>query len=123
MSFFSNTKLIVKIALPLALVVMISAGLVAYASSVMRGLAEQTTKIVDVQAMRLDGLIHMRGGVTEAAVMDRNMLLENDPQTKARFRTRQQAAMAEAREAADRLVALLEDAGATARVQVGFPPR
>ncbi|MBB2962993.1 methyl-accepting chemotaxis protein [Methylobacterium sp. R2-1] len=87
---------------------MISAGLIVYASDRMRGLSEQTARIVDVQAVRLDALMHMRGGITEAAVMDRNMLLESDPQIKARFRTRQQAAMTEAREAADRLVVLAD---------------
>ncbi|CAX22295.1 putative methyl-accepting chemotaxis sensory transducer [Methylorubrum extorquens DM4] len=87
---------------------MISAGLIVYARDVMRGLSEQTARIVDVQAVRLDALLHMRGGITEAAVMDRNMLLESDPQNKARFRTRQQAGMTEAREGAERLLALAD---------------
>ncbi|ABY29081.1 methyl-accepting chemotaxis protein [Methylorubrum extorquens] len=108
MNIFSNAKLLVKIALPFALTLMISAGLIVYARDVMRGLSEQTARIVDVQAVRLDALLHMRGGITEAAVMDRNMLLESDPQNKARFRTRQQAGMTEAREGADRLLALAD---------------
>ncbi|MCY1645231.1 methyl-accepting chemotaxis protein [Methylorubrum sp. SL192] len=108
MNIFSNAKLLFKIALPFALTVMISAGLIVYARDVMRGLSEQTARIVDVQAVRLDALLHMRGGITEAAVMDRNMLLESDPQNKARFRTRQQAGMTEAREGADRLLALAD---------------
>ncbi|ACK81601.1 methyl-accepting chemotaxis protein [Methylorubrum extorquens] len=108
MSIFSNAKLLVKIALPFALTLMISAGLIVYARDVMRGLSEQTARIVDVQAVRLDALLHMRGGITEAAVMDRNMLLESDPQNKARFRTRQQAGMTEAREGAERLLTLAD---------------
>ncbi|WP_253367470.1 MULTISPECIES: methyl-accepting chemotaxis protein [Methylorubrum] len=108
MRFFSNARLIVKIALPLILTLMISAGLIVYARDVMRGLSAQTGRIVDVQAVRLDALMHMRGGITEAVVMDRNMLLDNDPQNKARFRTRQQGGMAEAREAADRLITLAD---------------
>ncbi|KQQ24026.1 chemotaxis protein [Methylobacterium sp. Leaf122] len=108
MNIFSSAKLLVKIALPFALTLMISAGLIVYARDVMRGLSEQTARIVDVQAVRLDALLHMRGGITEAAVMDRNMLLESDPQNKARFRTRQQAGMTEAREGADRLLALAD---------------
>ena len=106
MNFFSNAKLIVKIALPFALTLVISAGLIVYARDVMRGLSNQTARIVDVQAVRLDALMHMRGGITEAAVMDRNMLLESDPQNKGRFRTRQQAGMTEAREGVERLVNL-----------------
>ncbi|MGN7126822.1 methyl-accepting chemotaxis protein [Methylorubrum thiocyanatum] len=108
MQFFNNAKLIVKIAIPFVLTIAISAGLIVYARDVMRSLSEQTAKIVDIQAVRLDALMHMRGGITEAAVMDRNMLLDNDPQNKARFRTRQQTGMGEAREAADLLVALAD---------------
>ncbi len=106
MRFFRDARLILKVSLPLALTLMVSVGLITYARSVMLGLSDQTAKIVDVQATRLDALLHMRGGITEAAVMDRNMLLETDPQKKGRFRTLQQAAMTEAREAADRLVTL-----------------
>ena len=106
MRFLNNISLIVKIALPFALTLMIGAGLITYARSVMHGLADQAAGIADVQAARLDALMHLRGGITEAAVMDRNMLLESDPQTKVRFRMLQQAGMAEAREASDRLIAL-----------------
>jgi hypothetical protein len=38
--------------------------------------------------------------------MDRNVLLESSPAAQGRFRVRQQAAMTEVRESADRLVAL-----------------
>jgi methyl-accepting chemotaxis protein len=108
MRFFRDARMILKIALPLALTLLVSVGLITYARSVMLGLSDQTTKIVEVQATRLDALLHMRGGITEAALMDRNMLLETDPQKKGRFRTLQQAAMVEAREAADRLVNLAD---------------
>ena len=106
MRFFSNAKLIVKIALPFLLVVMISASLVVYAREAMSGLAQEATQIADIQALRLKALMHLRGGVTEAAVMDRNMLLENEPEFVSRFRERQLTAMAEARSAMDQLVNL-----------------
>ncbi|SEH35143.1 Methyl-accepting chemotaxis protein [Methylobacterium sp. 275MFSha3.1] len=108
MQLFRDGKIIIKISLPLVLTLMISAGLIVYARSVMQGLAEQTAKIVDFQASRLDALLHMRGGITEATAMDRNMLLETDPTKKARFRILQQTAMTEAREASDRLVTLAD---------------
>ncbi|MBA9071696.1 methyl-accepting chemotaxis protein [Methylobacterium sp. RAS18] len=108
MRLLSNTKLLVKIALPFALTLVIGAGLVSFARSVMQGLAEQTVRIADVQATRLDALMHLRGGITEAAVMDRNMLLETDPKIRARFRGRQEAAMTEARRASDSLIALAD---------------
>ncbi|MGU3536630.1 methyl-accepting chemotaxis protein [Methylobacterium sp. A54F] len=106
MHFLRNTKLILKIAIPFALTLVLSAGLIVYARGVMLDLSDRTAGIVDVQAARLDALLHMRGGIAEATIMDRNILLDADAQNKARFRARQQTAMAEARQAADRLVTL-----------------
>ncbi|MGE7413072.1 methyl-accepting chemotaxis protein [Methylobacterium tarhaniae] len=106
MNFARDANILLKVALPFAVMIAIGAGLIAYSEAVMQDLSRQTARIADVQATRLDALVHVRGGITEAAVMDRNMLLENDPQTQARFKTRQQAGMVEAREAIERLVAL-----------------
>ncbi len=108
MRLLRDTRIVVKIALPIILTILISAGLIVYARSVMQGLSDQTARIVDFQASRLDALLHMRGGLTEATAMDRNMLLESDPAKRARFRNLQQTAMAEAREASDRLVTLAD---------------
>ncbi|RVU19491.1 methyl-accepting chemotaxis protein [Methylobacterium oryzihabitans] len=108
MKLARNAKIAVKIALPFAVMIAIGAGLIAYSRSVMQDLSQQMNRIANVQAARLDALVHLRGGITEAAVMDRNMLLESDPQVQARFKARQQAAMAEARQGSDRLVALAD---------------
>ncbi|MGX7709478.1 methyl-accepting chemotaxis protein [Methylobacterium sp. Gmos1] len=106
MNLAHDTNILLKIAFPFAVMIAIGAGLIAFSEAVMQDLSRQTARIADVQAARLDALVHVRGGITEAAVMDRNMLLESDPQTQARFKTRQQAGMVEAREAIERLVAL-----------------
>ncbi len=108
MSFLQNSKLIYKVALPFCLMMAISAGLVAYARSTMHDLAAQTAVIADVNAGRIDALMHMRGGITEAVVMDRNGLLERNAERKAGFRARQQVAMAEARAAAEKLISLAD---------------
>ncbi|SEP51274.1 Methyl-accepting chemotaxis protein [Methylobacterium sp. ap11] len=106
MNFARDAKFLLKIALPFAVMIAIGAGLITYSAAVMQHLSQQTARIADVQAARLDALVHVRGGIAEATVMDRNMLLERDPQTQARFKTHQQAGMIEAREAIERLVAL-----------------
>ncbi|MET0367044.1 MAG: HAMP domain-containing methyl-accepting chemotaxis protein [Methylobacterium sp.] len=108
MNFMQNSKLIVKIALPFTLVIGISVGLVAYARSTMHDLAAQTATIADVNGGRIDALMHMRGGITEAVVMDRNGLLERNAERKASFRARQQVAMTEARAAAEKLISLAD---------------
>ncbi len=108
MIFLRNSKLIHKIALPFCLIMTISAGLVAYARSTMYDMATRTALIADVNAGRIDALMHMRGGLTEAVVMDRNGLLERNAERKSIFRARQQVAMAEARAAAEKLISLAD---------------
>jgi methyl-accepting chemotaxis protein len=108
MKLLKNSKLIVKIAIPLSLILAISAGLIFYARSIMQEMAQQTTEIADYNGGRIDALLHMRGGITEAVVMDRNILLERNEETKSRFRARQQTAMTEARGAIERLIALAD---------------
>ncbi|GEP06670.1 methyl-accepting chemotaxis protein [Methylobacterium oxalidis] len=106
MTILSNLRLVFKIAIPIALTMAIGAGLTLYARSLLVDLAQRTAEIVDVQAARLEALGRVQIGVIEAAVMDRNILLETRPEAKSRFRVRQQAAMAVARKATDRLIAL-----------------
>ncbi|WP_345821670.1 HAMP domain-containing methyl-accepting chemotaxis protein [Methylobacterium fujisawaense] len=108
MNFLQNSRLVHKVALPFCLIMAISAGLVAYARSTMRDMAAQTAIIADVNAGRIDALMHMRGGITEAVVMDRNGLLERNAERKANFRARQQVAMTEARAAAEKLISLAD---------------
>ena len=103
-----NSKIITKIALPFCLILGISVGLVAYARSTMHEMAAQTATIADVNGGRIDALMHMRGGITEAVVMDRNGLLERNAERKATFRARQQVAMAEARAAIEKLISLAD---------------
>ncbi|MER2267990.1 methyl-accepting chemotaxis protein [Methylobacterium oxalidis] len=106
MTILSNLRLVFKIAIPIALTMAIGAGLTLYARSLLADLAQRTAEIVDVQAARLEALGRVQIGLIEAAVMDRNILLETRPEAKSRFRVRQQAAMAVARKASDRLIAL-----------------
>ena len=106
MNFLSNMKIVVKIAIPLAVTMAIGAALTLYARSVMNELADQTGAIVDVQAARMDNLARVQIGLIEAAVMDRKMLLESTPEARSRFRARQKAAMAVARAGSDKLIAL-----------------
>ena len=108
MRLMQDLRIIFKIALPFALIIAISVGLVAYARSIMRDMAAQTAIIVDVNAGRIDALLHMRGGITEAVVMDRNGLLERSTERKANFRARQQVAMTEARAAIEKLISLAD---------------
>ncbi|GJE42668.1 methyl-accepting chemotaxis protein [Methylobacterium soli] len=106
MRTLNNTPFIIKIALPFLLTLAMGAGLIVYARSVMHGLAQRTGAIVDVQAARQTFLARVQDGLTEATLMDRNLLLETRPEMLSGYKTRQLAAMTEARENVDRLIAI-----------------
>ncbi len=67
MNVVANAKLPVKIALPIVVMIALGVGLIAYSRSVVQEMSRQTARIADVQAARLEALIHLRGGITEAA--------------------------------------------------------
>ncbi|AWN41912.1 methyl-accepting chemotaxis protein [Methylobacterium durans] len=108
MRVLQNLRIVSKIAIPLVLTMAIGAALTCYARAVMNGLSDRTAAIVDVQTARMDALARVQIGLIEAAVMDRNMLLESAAEARGRFRARQQAAMLVARTASDSLIALAD---------------
>jgi methyl-accepting chemotaxis protein len=108
MRTLNNTPFIIKIALPFLLTLAMGAGLIVYARSVMHGLAHRTGSIVDVQAARQTYLARVQDGLTEATLMDRNLLLETRPEMLSDYKARQLAAMTEARENVDRLIAIAD---------------
>lgn len=63
MNFARDTNILLKLALPFAAMIAIGAGLIAYSEAVMQDLSRQTAQIADVQAARLDALVHVRGGI------------------------------------------------------------
>ena len=75
-SLLRNSKLLVKVALPLVLVAIVAGGLVIYARTTIDALAVQTREIVDLQAARLDRMLRFQVDVSEATIQNRNLTLE-----------------------------------------------
>lgn len=112
---FKNLSFLVKITIPLALTFLVAAGLVAYARSSMGTLAAQTREIVNVQAARQRHVLRMQAGLTEAAVQNRNILLERSASKMAGYTTRQQAAIRSTLESQADLAALADSPERVAR--------
>ncbi|KQU05741.1 chemotaxis protein [Methylobacterium sp. Leaf469] len=114
MRTFSNLSLLTKIALPLAIMAVVAAGLVAYARSALISLAGQTHQIAQVQAARQAHILTMQVAMTEAAVQNRNTLVETDLAKMSGYQAKQAAAIKASHAALDRLVALEDSAERTA---------
>ncbi|GJD90137.1 hypothetical protein BHAOGJBA_3672 [Methylobacterium hispanicum] len=108
MRFLDDRSFLFKLAMPFVLVVLVGAGLILYAQDVMQRISVRSAGLIDVQVARQESLARIRFGLAEAAAMDRNMLLEPDPQKKVRFKAPQDAAMQAANGAVEKLLAMSE---------------
>jgi methyl-accepting chemotaxis protein len=114
MKAFNNLGLLAKIAIPLVFMALVAAGLVAYARSALTTLARETREIAQVQAARQAHILNMQVSMTEAAVQNRNTLVETDLSKMPNYQAKQAAAIKSSYEAMDRLVALEDSAERTA---------
>ncbi|WP_336489114.1 methyl-accepting chemotaxis protein [Methylobacterium nigriterrae] len=108
MKFLHDARVLAKIAIPLAVTVLLTIGLVLYARGRLEVLSGDAQRIVDVQVGRLENLMRAALNVTEATVLDRNIVIETRAAEMAGFKQRQDVAKAAALEATDRLIALAE---------------
>lgn len=106
MKTFGNLSLLAKIAIPLVVMAFVAAGLVTYARSSLVSLAQRTYEIAQVQAARQAHILSMQVAMTEAAVQNRNVLVETDTSKIGGYQTRHAAAIKASYEAMERLVAL-----------------
>ncbi|KMO31197.1 chemotaxis protein [Methylobacterium variabile] len=106
MKLLNNTRILIKVATPLGLVAIVAVGLVVSALGTIDTLAAQTRQLVDVQASRLENILHVRIGVTEATVQNRNLIVETRPEEMAGLKARYDAAIQEAYASADVLIGL-----------------
>ncbi len=103
-----SSKIIIKAIVPLALMAIIAAGLMAYAMMNLDALAKQTRTIVDVQAVRLERILSLRSHINELAIQSRNLVLETRSEEMAGYKARYDAAMKATKEATETLIALAD---------------
>jgi methyl-accepting chemotaxis protein len=95
-----------KISVPMALILVVIAGIVAVAYSGLHQLASTTVHIVDVSANRLIVVQYSAVSLNAATIAGKNMILETDPAAKASFEKLYRAEIADALKDMDTLVAL-----------------
>ncbi|AWN37938.1 methyl-accepting chemotaxis protein [Methylobacterium radiodurans] len=78
MKLFSNLNLVSKIAIPTLLIVSVAAGMVFLARSNLQTLDHNTQQIVDVSAARAVLALQMSNAVDEAAIKEKNIIIETD---------------------------------------------
>ncbi|WP_018263220.1 methyl-accepting chemotaxis protein [Methylobacterium sp. WSM2598] len=78
MRAFNNLKLLAKLAIPAALLIAVSAGLVLLAQVSLATLAENTRQIVDLRAARAILALQAALAVDEATIREKNIILESD---------------------------------------------
>jgi methyl-accepting chemotaxis protein len=88
-SLIRNTRIFVKVLIPILLIATVAGGLVAYARSSLRALSAQTCRVVDVEARRLNLVLRIRIDIGEMSLLARNLVIETQlakmEEYKARF--------------------------------------
>ena len=108
MHWFVNLKVINKLLIPAVLIAGMTVGIVQIARSKLDVLAATTQEIVDVRAARASLALRMGLALDEAAVNEKNLVIETDPTDMDAQRRYFAAARDEALELADRLIALAD---------------
>ncbi|MDG2570675.1 MCP four helix bundle domain-containing protein, partial [Vibrio parahaemolyticus] len=76
MRALNNLKLITKLTIPVALFIAVTIGLIVFAKSSLDTLAGATQQIVDVQAARRSTALSAKANVNEAAIHEKNLIIE-----------------------------------------------
>jgi methyl-accepting chemotaxis protein len=75
MRFLNNLKLIVKLAIPAAIFVAITIGLVVIAERDLGALSADTKELAEVDAARLTNILKINSHVNEASIQEKNLIL------------------------------------------------
>ncbi|WP_262030674.1 HAMP domain-containing protein, partial [Microvirga sp. Mcv34] len=75
MRFLNNLKLIFKLAIPTAIFVAITIGLIAIAKNGLDTLSADTKKLVNVESARLITILNINAEVNEASIQEKNIIL------------------------------------------------
>jgi methyl-accepting chemotaxis protein len=103
-----NSKILSKSVAPLLLMAVVATGLIFYAISSLNGLAEQTRRIVDLQAVRLEQILNVRIRANEAAVNARNIILEKREKEMLSYKARYDTSVKAGLDSANKLIALAD---------------
>ncbi|SFG43062.1 methyl-accepting chemotaxis protein [Methylobacterium gossipiicola] len=104
-----NSSLLIKLAVPLVIVALLTAGIAAYARGTVGNLSQLTKQLVDVQVARMEQILNLRLQVTEATVQARNIVIETRQTEMAGYKARYEAAIKGANTSVETLIALADE--------------
>ena len=108
MRWFTNLKLIGKLAIPVALVALVAAGIVGLARNTLGQLQRGTQEVVDVRAARVITALQTALAIDEAVISEKNIILETDAAILLAQHERFEASRARALAGADHLIAIAD---------------
>ncbi len=103
-----SSKIIIKAIVPLGLMAIIASGLMFYATAGLDRLAQDTRRIVDVDAVRLEQMLRIRSHLNEMAIQSRTIILQSDEQKRATAKARWDTALKGSFEGLDALTDLAD---------------
>ncbi|MBP2297596.1 methyl-accepting chemotaxis protein [Azospirillum picis] len=106
--WLSNLPLAGKVALPIAILAAVLAAILWQAADGLGRLSDRSELITDTIARRLEFVLAMQAAVNNAAVNEKNAILDSDPERIRGFKADYDRSIADAIADADRLVALAD---------------
>lgn len=108
MRFLDNLMLMAKLAIPVTVMIAVIIGLIVLAKTSLDTLAQNTQQIIDVHATRRATALELKAMVNEATIQEKNIIIETNAETLARYEKLFQAAKREASKDLDTLIALAD---------------
>ncbi|MCC0806484.1 HAMP domain-containing protein [Methylobacterium sp. W2] len=108
MRFVSHISVILKIALPLALMGIMAIGLVVYARSALISVAEQTKHVADVLTVRQENYLRAQYNLVDATLLNRNIILETRQDRLADYKLKYTKLNTALMASLDKLIALAD---------------
>jgi methyl-accepting chemotaxis protein len=106
---FNNLKLLVKLAVPTAILIAVVVALIVFADRGLNQLADQTQSIIQGTAARRAAAQQMEASVNDATIQEKNMIMATDPKLLRAYQESYKASKAEALENADLMIKLAAD--------------
>ena len=106
MRFFNDRKLLTKLAVPIALLVLVTLGVLVLAKHDLDTLAASTAEIVDVRAARRALVPELGMALNDVSVFEKVVILETREEQARVYAARYAKAKADALAATDRLAAI-----------------
>ncbi|WP_311276899.1 MCP four helix bundle domain-containing protein, partial [Methylobacterium sp. WCS2018Hpa-22] len=108
MKVVRQAGVMLKIAIPLALMGLMAIGLVGYSRSNLNSIAEQVRYYTETLSVRQETYLRVQIKLAEAALLSRNILLVSDKDKMSDYKLRYEKAEKETSESVDKLIQLAE---------------